>query len=124
MTTATEQRQTFSVEHGRLIRTVGPELRHPRMTRGYQPRCCQATLEEVAHTLAEHRHDGITTNELWLRLRPRGHTNTQVSVALAFLKERGIADVEFGRRTYAACDDPHLDAMTEFHWLRETGSTV
>ena len=43
---------------------------------------------------------------------------TQVNVALEFLKERGIVDVRH-RRCYPATESVHLDAMVEWHALRE-----
>ena len=45
---------------------------------------------------------------------------TQVAVALAFLKERGIVETRY-RRNYAATDGVHLDAMTEYFALAENG---
>ncbi len=39
-------------------------------------------------------------------------------MALEFLKERGLVEVRH-RRCYPASNSVHLDAMVEFHALRE-----
>jgi len=48
---------------------------------------------------------------------------TQVAVAVAFLKERGCIRPTHGRKHEAATGDVFLDAMTEFHALREMHAT-
>ena len=46
---------------------------------------------------------------------------TQVSIALAFLKERGCVET-VGRRSYAASATLHEDALAEFHYLAHIAS--
>jgi hypothetical protein len=48
---------------------------------------------------------------------------TQVDVAFAFLHERGIIDRRH-RRNYPASSSVHLDAMIEWHALREEPTTT
>jgi hypothetical protein len=49
--------------------------------------------------------------------------HTQVDVALAFLNERGIIERR-GRRNFPASAAVHIDAMTEWHALREADSVT
>lgn len=44
---------------------------------------------------------------------------TRVATAMAFLRERGIIEMRYPRRNYAATGMAHLDAMVEYHALRE-----
>ena len=44
----------------------------------------------------------------------------EAALVLAFLRERGILAVRH-RRNYAATPSVHLDAMTEYHALAESG---
>lgn len=101
--------ESFSVDRDHLVRNVVPRNGTP-----YEHRCSRAVYEEVAHT-AEEMQSGITLDRI------QGVTGlpfTQVAVALAFMKERGCLSPEHGR-THAAPDGLHLDAMLEFHALRE-----
>ncbi len=101
----------FAVELGRLVRTVvnGDGRR-------YVHRCDKAALEEVAHVIADCADVGITSGGLWKALPDV--PATQISVALDFLKDRGIVDVVC-RRCVPASDTVYEDAMIEFHVLAE-----
>ena len=74
------------------------------------------------HAVEELGEQGFTLESLlqYERNADRDVTFTNVAVALAFLRERGILDVRY-RRNYAATQCAHLDAMTEFHALAENG---
>jgi hypothetical protein len=99
----------WEVERSRLVRHV--ELKDGR---NYTHRCELATLKEVCWYVEEHATEGITTGELWDALPDL--PATQLSVALEFLKERGIVATR-GRRNYPASDCLFEDAMTEFYAL-------
>lgn len=107
--TTIDDRQTFAVEHGHLVRTVRTQVGST-----YQHRCSLGAFKAVVHYLDEHAEAGATTGELWDVLPdvPR----TQVSVALAFLKERGCADVR-RKRCYPASNFLVEDALLELHAL-------
>ena len=110
MTATHEHNETFEVEDGYLIRMVVPRRGEP-----YQHRCPKASFEQVAHTVDELANGGFTLESLAKReVLP----STQVAVALAFLKERGIVETRY-RRNYAATQCAHPDAMTEFYALAE-----
>jgi hypothetical protein len=104
----------FEVCRGRLAR-------HVRFIdgRGYTQHCTSDVLGQVACLVEERGQDGITTNELWEALPDL--PCTQVSIALAFLKDRGCAEAR-GRRSYAASTTLYEDAMTEFHYLAHVAS--
>ncbi len=112
MTAMIQRRETFEVEGGRLVRKVVP-----RRGRPYEHRCPKASPERVAHAIDE---AGDTAFTLRLLVQREDLPFTQVAVALAFLKERGIIDTRY-RRNYPATDSVHLDAMTEFYALAENG---
>ncbi len=97
--------ETFEVEDGHLIRRVVPVRGKP-----YEHRCPRASFERVAHAVDETAGETFTLEML---VRREELPFTQVAVALAFLKERGIVETRY-RRNYAATDSAHLDAMTEF----------
>lgn len=104
-----ERDDTFGIDRrGRLVRSVVPARGKP-----YQHTCDLDVLTEVSHLAGE--LDGFTIEDLAERT---GFPSSQVATALAFLKERGIVATE-ARRNYAATGDAHLDAMTEYHALRE-----
>jgi hypothetical protein len=112
MGAATPKDETFAVEDGHLIRRVVPRRGDP-----YEHRCPRASFEQVAHASEELGADGFTLETL---VQHEDLPFTQVAVALAFLKERGIVETRY-RRNYAATDSVHLDAMTEFYALAENG---
>ncbi len=109
--TATTQRvETFSVENGHLARKVVPRRGTP-----YEHRCSKAAFERIAHAAEELGEQGFTLTSLveYERSGGRDVTFTNVAVALAFLKERGIVETRY-RRNFAATQSVHLDSMTEF----------
>jgi hypothetical protein len=112
MPTTHERDETFEVADGHLVRKVVPARGRP-----YEHRCPLGPFEQIAHAADELGDVGFTLESL---VEHEGLPHTQVAVALAFLKERGVIDTRY-RRNYAATDSVHLDAMTEFHALAENG---
>ncbi len=113
MATPDYDRATFSVDDGRLVMQVTPRAGKP-----YRHTCALADLETIAHELDEDGEAG-TTRE---RLRERtGIAWTRINVALRFLDERSIIDHtgKRGRLVVPATGSVYLDAMTEYHALRE-----
>ncbi len=115
MTATHEPNETFEVIDDHLARKVVPRRGEP-----YEHRCPKASFEQVAHAAEELGAQGFTLESLlqYERNADRDVTFTNVAVALAFLRERGILDVRY-RRNYAATQSVHLDAMTEFYALAE-----
>src|SRR5262245_56438925 len=101
----------FEVRRGRLVRQV--RLKDGRT---YTQHCTSDVLEAVAQFVEARGADGVTTNELWAALPDL--PCTQVSIALAFLKDRGCVETG-GRRSYAASATLYEDALTEFHYLAD-----
>jgi hypothetical protein len=104
-----QQEIVFAVRHGRLVRHV-----RFRDGRGYTQQCTGAVLEQVAWLVEARGEAGVTTPELWDALPEL--PCTQISIALAFLKEQGCVETS-GRRSYAASATVYEDALTEFHYL-------
>jgi len=102
--------ETFEVEDDHLIRRVIPRRGKP-----YEHRCPRKAFEQVAFAIDESGNEAFTLESLVQR---EDLPFTQVAVALAFLKERGIVTTRY-RRNYAATTCAHLDAMTEFFALAE-----
>ena len=107
-----ERDETFTVLDGHLVRSVVPARGKP-----YEHRCPRESFEIIAHAVDEFGEVGFTLETLVER---EALPFTQVAVALAFLKERGVIETRY-RRNYAATDSVHLDAMTEFYALAENG---
>ena len=107
-----ERIEDFEVFDDHLIRKVVPQR-----GRAYQHRCPRKAFEQVAFAIDEAGDDSFTLESLVQR---EDMPFTQVAVALAFLKERGIVETRY-RRNYAATQCVHLDAMTEFCALAENG---
>ena len=108
----TKRDETFRIDRtGMLVRSVVPRRGKP-----YEHRCPLDTLKAVSHRFDEHC-EGDTVETMAESLDV---PMTQVATALAFLLERGIVTVEH-RRNFPATIDVHLDAMTEYHALREKG---
>ena len=107
---STSRSETFRIDrNGMLVRAVVP-----RRGRAYEHRCPLETLKAVSHRFDEHG-EGDTVETIAEAIDA---PITQVATALAFLLERGIVTVEH-RRNFPATIDVHLDAMTEYHALRE-----
>lgn len=109
--TSRQMDKVFTVELGTLVRCV--LLADGRV---YRHRCTLETLTAVAYCIEQHAEEGITTNMLWKEVAPRA--NTQISVALDYLKERGYV-VTHWRRSFPASVFVVEDALIEFHALRE-----
>jgi hypothetical protein len=106
----TKREEAFRIDPtGMLVRAVTP-----RRGKAYEHRCTPETLVAVCHRFDEHG-EGDTVETI---AKAIGSPVTQVATALAFLLERGIITVEH-RRNYPATIDVYLDAMTEYHALRE-----
>jgi hypothetical protein len=105
--------EIFTVHRGRLVRQV-----ERSDGRGYMQHCSLDALKEVAWLVEERGETGVTTNELWEGLPDL--PCTQISIALAFMKERGCVQTE-GRRSYAASKALFEDVMIEFHALAHAG---
>jgi len=99
----------FAVRRGRLLRQV--RLKDGRT---YTQHCTLEVFEAVAQLVEARREDGVTTNELWSALPDL--PCTQISIALAFLKDRGCVETS-GRRSHAASATLYEDALMEFHYL-------
>ena len=112
MTATCERIETFEVGDDHLIRKVVPVRGKP-----YEHRCRRASFELIAHAVEDL---GATDFTLETLVEHEDLPFTQVAVALAFLKERGIIEMRY-RRSYAATDSVHLDAMTEYWALAENG---
>lgn len=103
---------TFYHEDGCLVRIVtgaGGRI--------YTHRCSLEVFEKVAWALqaTPAEGNGIAIGEI---ARGENLPHTQVDITLAFLFDRGISDRRH-RRNYPASDSVHLDAMIEWHALRE-----
>lgn len=103
--------ETFTVEGEFLFRDVVPARGKP-----YIHRCHIYVLRDVAHA-ADELTDGFTLEEVHAHLQV--HPWTQIAVALAFLKERGVIVRTSDRKHRAASKDCYLDATAEFCVLAE-----
>jgi hypothetical protein len=81
----------------------------------YKQFCSLETFDAVVHEIDE-RGD-TTSGELWDCLNQKGHPCTQISVAIAFLKERSILRPCGRWRFTGNGDSIHLEAMTEWYAL-------
>ena len=108
-----ERDETFEVLDGHLIRKVVPARGEP-----YEHRCPVAALDRVAQAIDELGDEPFTLETLFCR---EDIPWTQVAVAVAFLKERGIVDTRHRRNYAATTTGVHLDAMTEYFALAEGG---
>ncbi|HMN39483.1 MAG TPA: hypothetical protein PKE29_01465 [Phycisphaerales bacterium] len=110
--------ETFTVEpHARstaLVRHVVPASGTP-----YHHRCPQEAFEVVALAVEDAGEAGFEVFGLAEQL---DLPFSQVATAVAFLRERGIVERSnrgHTKRSYPATPAAHLDAMTEYHALRE-----
>ncbi|MBZ0173001.1 MAG: hypothetical protein K8E66_11510 [Phycisphaerales bacterium] len=105
-----QREESFSIDQdGGLVRSVTPKRGNP-----YEHRCTRWAFERVYWRFDEHG-EGDTVETL---AEAAQIPVTQAATALAFLLERGIVTAE-RRRNFPATADVHLDAMTEYHALRE-----
>lgn len=109
--------ESFAVEDGFLVRRVVPKRGMP-----YEHRCPLDAYEAVAHAIDEMAGEPFTGDEVQ---RATDLPFTRVFTALGFLKERGCIVPAHGRRHRAAPGNAdggvYLDAMIEWHALREKG---
>ncbi len=103
---------TFRHEDGCLVRTVSGADE-----RTYTHRCSLEVFEKVAWLLEQTpaEGNGVAINEV---AAAENLPHTQVDVTMVFLNERGIIDRRH-RRNYPASPGVHLDAMVEWHALRD-----
>lgn len=106
-----ERQETFAAEHGSLVRRVIPKKGEP-----YEHRCSQEVFEAVAHAIEEMGSEPFTCEDI---RNKEQQPWTQVAVAVAFLKERGLLEPVHGRRHTAVSGYTFEDAMVEYHALRE-----
>ena len=103
--------EDFGIAEKILTRSVTP-------VRGvsYQHTCDLDVFEAVAHAIDALHGSSFTYEEFrQSAIAPF----TQVSVAIAFLNERGCIVPAQRRRSVAATDCMHLDAMIEWHAIAE-----
>ena len=106
--------QSFGFDRGgMLVRSVTPSYGPKRVP--YEHRCSQQSFEAVAHTIDAIGDAGFGLDELVQRAAV---PHSQAAVASAFLKERGCVITE-SKRNYPSTSDVYLDAMIEWHALRE-----
>lgn len=89
----------------------------PRRGKPYEHRCSRDVYEQVAHWIDERGERPFTGEEI---VAGEDAPHSQVFAALAFLDERSIIERR-GKMAFAVNPDGgvHLDAMTEWHALRE-----
>jgi len=110
-----DERQSFAVELGHLVRTVTK-----RDGGTYSHRCSLESYKAVAHAIEENATAGVTTGMLWEAVPDV--PCTQTSVAVAFMKERGCLEARH-RRLFPTTDFFVEDALIEYHAL-EHGATA
>ncbi|MDZ4689076.1 MAG: hypothetical protein SH850_28715 [Planctomycetaceae bacterium] len=113
---------TFNHQDGCLVRTVTGAPNVTGAVRIYTHRCELEVFEKVAHAMEETPAEGEGTTMPAI-VAAENLPFTQVDVALAFLHERGIVERRH-RRNYPASRNVHLDAMVEWHALREEPKTA
>ena len=101
----------FTVNQDILIRSVTPARGTP-----YQHTCDKDVYESVAHAIDELNGASFTGEEIRQSIQA---PFTQVFVALAFLRERSCIVPAHRQKSVAATNDTYLDAMIEWHALRE-----
>ena len=106
--------ETFTVADGFLVRRV--------ITNGrpYQHRCPLAAYERIAIEIDDLKGAVFTQTGLVERFQAAGQPipSSQIAAATAFLEQRGVLDAVAGGRK-AATPSVRIDAMIEFHALRE-----
>jgi len=109
MTTQRKRSESFEVLDGHLVRKVIPVRGEP-----YEHRCPIAAFNRVAEAIDELGPEPFTLESIFCREHVPW---TQVAVAMAFLKERGIIETRHRKNYAATTTGVHLDAMTEYHAL-------
>ena len=114
--------ETFIVDaaSGALIRRVVPRRGTP-----YEHVCTRAVYENVAYAIENLGNAAFTMEDIRFKAGGGDEASmppwSQVATAFAFLKERGCIVPARNRRHVAAAADVYLDAMIEYHALREKG---
>lgn len=114
--------ESFAVDavSGALLRRVVPRRGQP-----YEHACTRAVFEEVAHAIDLMGSAAFTMEEIRSKVGGGDESKmppwSQVATAVAFLKERSCIVPGRERKHVAATDDTWLDAMIEYHALREKG---
>jgi hypothetical protein len=114
---ANQSDESFRIEGDVLVRrvvpapTAGGKPRDP-----YEHTCEREVYEAVAHTIDEMGAASFTYEEVRQKVQA---PFTQVSVAIAYLKERGLIIPTVKRRHIAASRCLYEDAMVVWHGLRE-----
>lgn len=115
---ATPSVETFTIEpHVRSTALVRHVL--PASGRPYHHTCPLEAFEVVALAVEDAGKDGF---EVFGLAQELDLPFSQVATAVAFLRERGIVERSnrgHTKRSYALSGAAHLDAMTEYHALRE-----
>jgi len=113
--------ETFIVDgpSGVLLRRVVPKRGTP-----YEHACTKQVYEDVAYAIEQLGNASFTMEEVRAKAGGGDEANmppwSQVAVAVAFLKERGyIVPTTWLRKYVVATNDIYLDAMIEYHTLRE-----
>ena len=113
--------ETFIVDgpSGVLLRRVVPKRGTP-----YEHACTKQVYDDVAYAIEQLGNASFTMEKVRAKAAGGGDEAnmppwSQVAVAVAFLKERGCIVPTRGRKHVAATDDIYLDAMIEYHTLRE-----
>ena len=113
--------ETFIVDgpSGVLLRRVVPKRGTP-----YEHACTKQVYEDVAYAIEQLGNASFTMEKVRAKAAGGGDEAnmppwSQVAVAVAFLKERGCIVPTRGRKHVAATDDIYLDAIIEYHTLRE-----
>jgi hypothetical protein len=104
-----ERQCEFRIVDGFLYRTV--ELPDGR---SYRHTCTLESFADVVRFIEEHGAEGITTTRLWDVLDDV--PCTQATVALEFLKDRGLVDIE-RRRCFPTSECFLEHALCEWHAL-------
>jgi hypothetical protein len=113
------QCESFSITENVLVRSVVPKRGKP-----YDHTCDLDIYEAVALAIDDLVGASFTYEEIRASISD-GAPFTQVAVAIAFLRERGLIETAHRRRSVAtSADDTYLGAMIEWHALRETPITT
>lgn len=99
---------------GALVRAV-----RPRSGKTYEHRCPKAAFEQIANA-AEEQMPPYVMEDLQ---QATGVPFSQAAVAYAFMVDRGVLVPASHKRSVPSNSSPFLDAMTEYHALREKGPT-
>lgn len=104
---------TFAVDDGYLVMTA-----LPRSGKRYRHTCSMANFQKVAEEVGAAGPDGLTRDALQERTQVPW---SQIQVAINFLDERSIVEHKGrrGRLIAPGTADLLLDALTEYHALRE-----